>query len=240
MENKASNAKRFMDAYNRIDNLLRALYNYKGSMTFTDMIRQAAAVNYVVRKYEEDLIDYARLRNAIVHKSKGDRVIAEPHADVADEMQHIAGLLQTPPGAYKFARDNDVMTFSHDARLKEVVIAMSARGYSNVPIIKDGMILGVLSNKQITDELGRRLKDKQDAGDFFNNTRAGDILDNESRHYTILEKTASIERVLSIFRQNGSLRVVLFTADGSCLSPPLGIITTGDLLELDNELERYL
>lgn len=239
MEGKASNAKRFLKDYNRIDNYLRGAYGCKASMTFTDIIRKTAAVNYVVRKYEEDLIDYARLRNAIIHKSRGDEVIAEPHTDVADKLQHIADLLLTPPNAYKFAKDQDVITFGYDTRLKEIVIAMSVYGYSNIPIMKDGAILGVLNNKQIVDELGKRLRNKGAADDLLNNSCAGDILDKDARHYTILKKSATIEHVLNIFHSSKSLRAVLFTDDGSYLSPPLGIITTGNLLELDAELERY-
>ena len=234
-----SNSKRFIDAYNQIDNVLRNLYGYKDTMTFSDIVRRSAALNYVVRKYEEDLIDFARLRNAIIHKSNGDNIIAEPHADVADKMQHIARLLTTPPAAYTFVKSRKVMTFPYDARLRDVVSAISSRGYSNIPIIKDGVIIGVLSNKQIVEELGRRFMNKQSADDFFNNTYAGDILLKESPHYVILKKNATIESVLNLFQQDRRLRAVLFTEDGSNIRPPVGIVTMGDLLDLNEKLDDY-
>ena len=234
------NAKKFINAYNKIDNLLRNLYGYRDMVTFSDMIRKAAAANYVVRKYEEDLIDYARLRNAIIHKSRDDEIIAEPLPAVADKMQHIAALLSTPPVAFKFVKDHEVMCFPHDTRLREIVVAISGNGYSNIPIIRDGVMIGVLNNKRIVEELGKRLLNRQSADDFFNNATAGSILTKDDKHYKILKKTASIEQVLNLFHNNQSLRVVLFTEDGTNLGRPLGIITQGDLLQLNAELENYM
>ena len=83
MVEKNVNAKRFIAAYNRLDQGLREIYSIKRTLTFSDMIRKVANVNTVVSKFEEDLIDYARLRNAIVHKS-GDELIAEPNIEVED------------------------------------------------------------------------------------------------------------------------------------------------------------
>ena len=73
-ENK--NAKRFINAYNRLDQGLRDIYSIKRSLNYSDMIRKVASVNTVVQKFEEDLIDYGRLRNAIVHGSC-EEIIAE-------------------------------------------------------------------------------------------------------------------------------------------------------------------
>ena len=62
-----NNSRRFIDAYNRIDKALHNRFGFKPSMSYSDAVRRAAAINSVVRKYEDDLIDYGRLRNAIVH-----------------------------------------------------------------------------------------------------------------------------------------------------------------------------
>ena len=75
MEEKTK-AERFLDAFNSIDYSLRARYNLNRSMSFSDLIRKCVSLNYVVRKYEDDLIDYGRLRNAIVHQGNKDYIIA--------------------------------------------------------------------------------------------------------------------------------------------------------------------
>ena len=85
-----SNATRFVNAYNQIDYSLRTQYNFKRSMNFSDLIRRSVLVNHVVRKYEDDLIDYGRLRNAIIHRSNDNITIAEPHDSVVENIEKIA------------------------------------------------------------------------------------------------------------------------------------------------------
>ena len=83
-----SHARRFINAYNQIDYALRVQHNFKRSMGFSDMIRRAVSLNHIVRKYEDDLIDFGRLRNAIIHGSNDDILIAEPHEDVVFKIEH--------------------------------------------------------------------------------------------------------------------------------------------------------
>ena len=71
-----SNAIDFISAYNTIDSRLRAIYRGKGNLQFSDLVRRCAEFNNTVRKYEDDLLLCARLRNVIVHESKKDRIIA--------------------------------------------------------------------------------------------------------------------------------------------------------------------
>ena len=73
-----SNAQRFLQSYNNIDYTIRTRYNLNRSMGFSELIRRSVALNYIVRKYEDDLIDFGRLRNAIVHGNE-DYIMAEPH-----------------------------------------------------------------------------------------------------------------------------------------------------------------
>ena len=90
------NATRFIMAYNRLDQGLREIYSIKRTLTFSDMIRKVANVNTVVSKFEEELIDYGRLRNAIVHRSN-DEIIAEPNLEVVEKLEKIARTINTPP-----------------------------------------------------------------------------------------------------------------------------------------------
>ena len=77
-----SNAIDFISAYNTIDSKLRAIYRGRGNLQFSDLVRRCAEFNNTVRKYEEDLLLCAKLRNVIVHDSNKDRIIAEPCDDM--------------------------------------------------------------------------------------------------------------------------------------------------------------
>ena len=82
-----TNARRFINAYNKIDYAIRVQHGFKRSMSFSEVVRKAVPLNYIVRKYEDDLVDYGRLRNAIIHKSNDEYVIAEPHEEIVEKIE---------------------------------------------------------------------------------------------------------------------------------------------------------
>ena len=94
------NAAEFIDSYNKIDAQLREMYGFKPAQSFTDVVRRSAEKNTVVRRYENELADYARLRNAIVHQSTDGRIIAVPCDDVVENIDH----MRLPTGLQKAGR----------------------------------------------------------------------------------------------------------------------------------------
>ena len=66
-EKEILNSARFLSAYNTIDYSLRTIFNQKRSTSFSDAVRRASKQNSLVAKFEDDLIDFGRLRNSIVH-----------------------------------------------------------------------------------------------------------------------------------------------------------------------------
>ena len=152
-----SNAKRFINAYNRIDNALRAQEDMRRSISYTEAIKRASRTNEIVRKYEDDLIDYGRLRNAIVHNSEDGRVIAEPHLDVVENYEKIADLICTPPLAIETVCNKNFHKMDFNNTLAEVMKFIYQNSVSNLPIYKDGMLIGVANATKITKVLGEKI-----------------------------------------------------------------------------------
>ena len=159
MEEGKSNARRFIIAYNTIDQTLRAVYNFKRNMTFSDMIRRSVPLNSVIRKFEDKLIDYARLRNAIIHNSNEEYVIAEPHDDVVDEMERIARMVSRPPLVVDTVAKK-VLTIRNDLPLKEVFVLFASTGYKNLPVYENGQILGIATPSRLVEWVGNEIKEE--------------------------------------------------------------------------------
>ena len=68
-----ANAARFLKSYNKIESQLKLLYHAKATQNFTDLVRRCTDLNLTIRRYENELIDYGKLRNAIVHRTAGGR-----------------------------------------------------------------------------------------------------------------------------------------------------------------------
>ena len=237
-----SNARRFIEAYNQIDYALRIQHNFKRSMGYSDMIRRAVAVNYIVRKYEEDLIDYGRLRNAIIHRSSDEYLIAEPHDDVVAEMEKISKLICTPPKVLEVLAPHDVLTVQYDVSLKKVVELISTSKYSNIPVYKDGTLVGVANGQKLLNLIGKKIAENVDISTYISNTTIEEAVKQfptETKYFEMASSDVSIDEVLNLFNQNRKLLMVLITKTGSMQEVPLGIVTGTDIIDLNAVLENY-
>ena len=240
MPKKPSNARRFINAYNEIDYSLRAQYNFKRSMSFSDLIRKAVVVNHIVRKYEDCLVDYGRLRNAIIHRSSDEFIIAEPHDDVTLKIEKIARLVTTPPTALSVCNE-DVLTVDHDVSLENVIRLMAEYSYSNLPVYNNGLLIGIANGQKILENLGEQILKNCNVNDYLKNTKIEDALINASpyRQYEVLPASATIEQVLDLYYKNRKLLAVLITKEGTMNEPPLGILTTTSVMEMNNIIENF-
>ena len=239
MEEKNGQAQRFIAAYNRLDQGLRDIYSIKRTLTFSDMIRKVANVNTVVAKFEEDLIDYGRLRNAIVHRS-GDEIIAEPNIEVVEKLEKIARIINTPPKVIDCLRPRKVFTATGDTPLKVVIQEMKTSGYSVVPVYIADTIVGVVNRKMIVDGIGKFIEEGKDIDDSINEpiSKCLDIF-NETNHYEVAPSSITIENLLYMFQQNRKLSSVILTENGNYTEPARVVIVSADLIDLNTILDNY-
>ena len=236
-----SNAGKFIYAYNKIDQTLRAIYDLKRSLNFSEVIRKTVQLNSVVRKYEDELIDYGRLRNAIVHKGSENYVIAEPHQDVVDKMEHICALISTPPKAVDKISKREVLCIDQSLSLAEAMQLMSRSGYSNLPVYSSKKLVGILNGQRLINILGFRLEDGQNLQEYVTNTKVGDIIEEleNSTYYVVENEELTLEHALSLFENNRKLLCILISKKGDGVYPPVGIITNSDVIEMQKVLDVY-
>lgn len=235
------NSERFISAYNSIDHSLRAIYGFKRSISYADLIRKAVPLNSVVRKYEDELIDYGRLRNSIVHKTNPNFVIAEPHDEVVDEFEKIARLIATPPTAFdRFCR-NEVLTCGSEVSLKKLLQVMAETGYNNIPVYQDGTLLGVAVGTRILTHIGHNLKNGANIDEYLASTKVCEVMakTDDTAYFRVADKKMTIEKALNYFYLNRKLALIIITENGSFNERPIGIMTTADILDMNAVLENY-
>jgi CBS domain containing-hemolysin-like protein len=240
MEEKNVNATRFLSAYNRLDQGLREIYSIKKNLNFADMIRKVAGVNTVVLRFEDELISYGRLRNAIVHNSKEDKIIAEPNIEVVEKLEKIARTINTPPRVVDCIRPRRVFTASGETPLKEVIREMKAVGYSVIPVYIAQTLVGVINRKMVVEGIGKFLEEKRDINDALNEPVAQclDIF-NESNHYEVAPASITVENLLYMFQQNRKLSSVILTENGNFNEPAKAVLVSADLIDLNTILDNY-
>jgi len=237
----SSNSTRFINAYNLIDQTMRSVHGYKRNMTFSDMIRRSVSVNSVVRKYEDKLIDYARLRNAIIHNSSDTRVIAEPHPQVVDELEKIAKLISTPPLVMQTIAKKEVLILDHTTSLKKLIETISRTGFRTIPVYRDGMLIGVVNSARIVEHVGAKIADGQSIDEYISRAPVSTILreDDINSHYCIRSEKLTIQEALDLFFSKRKLQVIIITPHGNYLQEPTGIVTVADIMDMNNIIENY-
>ena len=234
-----SNATRFIHAYNRLDKGIRDLYNLKPALSFSDVIRKSATVNFVIKKHEDDLIDYGRLRNAIVHRSN-DETIAEPHDDVVEKMELIVRLVTTPPMVMQTAVNRSVFMAQGDVKLGTVISEMQKSGFSNIPVYLHDTLVGVINRKMIVDTIGEAVANGKDLKKLMNAkvVESLPVLDTNN-HYEVVSEKITIDNVLYMFQQNRKLSTIIITKGGTYKELPIGIVCNADIIDMQTILDNY-
>lgn len=238
---KQSNAARFIKSYNLIDNALRTQNDMRHSISYTEAVRRAARKNGIVKKYEDVLVDYGRLRNAIVHNSTDEFVIAEPHLDVVENFERLATLICSPPLAVNTVCNKNFKSLTSDISLRKLIEFFYKSGHSNIPIYKEDMLIGVANANKIIRTLGKLLIDKDDLETYMNSTSIEEALkqQDEINYYTIAEETITLDKVMNLFSENRKLLIIIITKTGSLLEPPIGIVSVADIMDINSILENY-
>ncbi len=231
---------RFLNAYNAIDKALRVQYNYKTTISFSDLIRRCADLNSVIRSHESDLINFARLRNAIVHSSDNNKVIAEPHLDVVELMEKIAKLITTPPLVIDILHQRPVTIIDATRSLYDLIKETGITGHGMIPAYKENQLVGIVRWRKLIEDLATIL-DTNDLDDFIRKTSIENYLRMypQSGHFTIVRQDVTIEQVLTIFNNNRKIAAVMITENGTAMERPIGFLTNADIIDLVKIIESY-
>lgn len=234
-----TNAQRFISAYNTIDQTIRSVYNYKRNMTFSDMIRRTVPLNSVVRKYEDKLIDYARLRNSIIHNSNDEFIIAEPHDDVVRLMEKIASMISQPPRVIDSVARKNILTITADVTIKSVIALMASSGFKSLPVYEDGKILGIASPNRVVDWLGQQIE-KENLEKLLDNPISETLRECDADvRFCIVSEDISVQEAIDKFFSNRMLATIIITKNGSKYDKISGIITVADIMDLNKIIEDY-
>ncbi len=238
---KKTNADRFISAYNQIDYSLRTIYDFKRSMSFSDVVRRSVVLNSVVRKYEEDLIDYGRLRNAIIHNGNRKYVIAEPHDDVVVKIEKLAELISEPPLAIDRVGNREVITINQDMSIGKAMGLMARTGYSNLPTYDGDKLIGILNGRKLINILGSKLAEGMNLQEFVENTTVGTIIQDmgDDYYFMLADEDLTIDEAMNYFENNRKLLIILITKNGKDSSRPLGIISSADIIDMKKILDVY-
>ena len=232
----SNNSERFLEAFNTIDKHLRRKTGLNDrNNSFSTVLDKAAKSNSAVRNLKIDLQEFSDLRNAIVHERTDGHVIAEPHEDTLRRLEQILKLVSKPPVVRDFMTKKPLEFKSTDP-LGDALEVMHKNSFSQVPISRDGKLVGLLTANTITNWLGADVE-----RDLFSvkETLISEVLEytEDPNHVAFMNPEHTVFDVFELIQEyelkGDRLEAIHITNSGKATESILGIITIWDLPKMN-------
>lgn len=228
------NSTRFLTAFNQIDKFFsEQLRGNLKSNHFYEKVDAWYDMGFLTRRQFYDLLQFSRLRNAIVHEYFDDEAIAEPNPVVVKRIESLKANVCRPKKLHELFR-KQVITADVNDRVEDVLDLFWTYKISQIPVVDNGRIVNVLNTNTIAWWTAVN-KPKS-----IPNAKVSEVLSyNElQENFRILPKDARLPEAVRLFRHSYSrinkgwfMDAIVITADGNDDSALLGIIVLEDLVE---------
>ncbi len=225
------NSEAFLTTFASIETWLRKQASVDKSVSFYQLVERAGEKNPAVRRYRDDLKEFADLRNAIVHERTDDHVIAEPNDRAVADFKRICTALLKPATVIPLFQ-RTVLTRNLQEHVGQAVSDMRAGSFSQLPILSDGKVVALLTSETVVRWLASELCNDLVS---LSETKIEAVLPHteDREHYCFLPRRATLQEALARFEdftgRGKDLDAVLITQDGKCDQGLLGILTVYDL-----------
>ena len=236
------NAARFLKSYNRIENQLKILYGGKAAQNFTDLVKRCTDLNLTVRRYENELIDYGKLRNAIVHRATDSEevFIANPCDNVVENIEFIEKQLCHPPRLMDAIKIKKIASVFADKPLITAVETFAETWQKSLVVYDHGKMIGMINSYGLYDKIAEHARSGGDLNDFLMKTPCGEIVDAEMLgRYKLMSKEVTVFEVFKAFEEQKNLLAVIITENGVLGERAMNIITPADFPRINRYLETY-
>nr|WP_161843043.1 CBS domain-containing protein [Enterococcus sp. JM4C] len=222
-------SEEFLISFNRIEKWLRDELNNPSSMGFSEMVRRLARrKDLQVAANQDDLLQIAQLRNAIIHdKISEDFVIAEPNEWILQRIKQIETEL-TKPELVCPRFEKKVTGFDWELPLLEILKIVAEKRYSQFPLYRKGRFEGLITLRALGFWFAKR---SQQGALHLEQLKAKDLIvsDGKETNYQFISATTHVFEVEALFRDKATLEAVLITKDGNPNGNLVGIIRPRDL-----------
>ncbi len=233
---------RFLSAYGVIEKCLRRKWgNPAGKESFRHLVDVLSKEDAVIRRFKDDLAEYAELRNAIVHERRSpDYLIAIPRLETVLAIEEVARILSNPPRVYpRFAKE--VARLSPTTVVARLFEVMRRTDYTQFPVYRGDTYLGLVTVGGIARWAAEvSLANPKASIESVLSSPVSDVLACEKgNRAAFISRRATIYDAEEAFRRRPKsdkwgIAALLITESGRHTEELLGIVTPSDVLRFEN------
>ncbi|EOI56493.1 CBS domain-containing protein [Enterococcus gilvus] len=228
-------AEIFLSTFNRIEKELKRQLGNPANMGFSEAVRRLSKRHdNLIGDSENDLLQLAQLRNAIVHDQVADDfVIAEPNEWAVTRIKQIEENLLRPEKVLPRFEKN-VTGFERNLPLKEIMKIITEKRFSQFPVYDKGEFMGLITLRTI----GFYFAQASLNGSLTLEGRVAEdlLLGNGKRsNFKFVSGDTKVSEVEKMFHTEGLLEAILITKNGNSDGNLLGIIRPRDIYIQEGE-----
>lgn len=235
MYGNQSRAENFLKMYRILEGMLERRYTGKrqGSSVVMEYLRDDDS-----EPFRHELNICREIRNLLSHNSDDEgEPLVEPSEAVMISLQNILEHVSAPKYAVDYGTPRDKILWAHpNDKVIDVMHRMIRNGFSHVPVMEKGTIIGVFSAGSLFTCL------EQQGLDALNDSaRIGQVRDslNVDKHgaekYLFMPKDSTIYQVRAVFERrserNSRPSAVFITKNGGQDEPLIAMLTPWDVLK---------
>lgn len=227
-----SHAELFLEKYREMEYCIRNKYHLDHFASAVAFLEKHPEFTHI-----EDELKFCReVRNILTHQPKVNKqYCVEPSYEMIELLEHVIETLEKPPVIMDIAVPvNKILYKDYDSNFIETLKEMNERSFGNVPILENGMVVGVLSEKAIVNFIVGEEQFHLTKDLTLHDIKEYLTLDNPRKeYYRFVKKDALISEVSELFHDalnNGArIGMVFLTKNGRKEEKLLGIVTAWDL-----------
>lgn len=229
------NSQSFLDIFSAIEKWLRQQAGATDRhASFYNLVETASAANPAVRRFRDELKEFADLRNAIVHERTDGRVIAEPNDRAVADFERIRLALMKPTAVIPLFQ-RAVRTRDISDSICAAVCDMREGAFSQLPILSNGTFVALLTSETVVRWLASEVNN--DLVSLLE-TKIQSVLPHteDEENVCFLPRRAALHEAVNHFEnfaaRGKNLDAILITEGGRGDQSILGILTVYDLPDL--------
>ncbi len=222
---------RFLSAFGKIEAHFREAAGRPEHADFPTLLRQVSNTDAAARRFRKALLDFARLRNVLVHDYDHADELAIPNESSVVTLETIHRAL-VAPARIETLCSRSVAVCRPDEPIGDAAERMRAGSFSQMPVVDGPRVAGLLTSETIARWLAARLFGEVDILEE-EPVSAVMLHQEKTRNHVFLGRQATAADALRAFdkalHQGEPLDAILITQSGKPTESLIGIVTTTDL-----------